>query len=250
MDVQCREAMRALQQHCPKVAEWAARMLDGEYSAGEIKSMVPGLIDMAKEHGVDCLRAFLIILRCIAAKFPKLWRAIAAGQAAATATSTGAAGGTAAGGAAGGTAAGGSTTGGTAAGGAAAGGAAFWASLLFLLFALGFLSWRVLNELYADLDIDGEGVMPCVGGPHAATLALMPRELTTGSMWGRKASLQAAIDEANADAERLSSNCTGTCPGGMTCRAVVAVQSVEQWSTFPWFVSYTRLIYTCPCYCC
>lgn len=237
MDVQCREALRKLQQDCPKVAEWAARLLDGEYTPGEVRALVPSLIDMAKEHGLDCLRALLIILRCVAAKFPKLWRAISGGTAAAEAGAAGATGGTA-------------TTGGTAAGGAAAGGAAFWASLLFLLFAVGFLTWRVLNELLSDLNLGEEGVMPCGGvGGLGAIMALSPREITTSSMWGRKASLQAAYDEAEADCQRLSGNCTGTCPTGMTCKAVVAVQSVEQWSTFPWFFTYTRLIYTCPCYC-
>lgn len=237
MDVQCREALRTLQRDCPKVAEWTVRLLDGEYTPGEVRALVPSLIEMAKEHGLDCLRALLIILRCVAAKFPKLWRAISVGTTAAGAGAAGATGGTA-------------TTGGTAAGGAAAGGAAFWASLLFLLFALGFLTWRVLNELLADLDIGTQGVMPCSGtGGLNDIMALSPREITTSSMWGRKASLQAAYDEAEADCQRLSGNCTGTCPPGMTCKAVVAVQSVEQWSTFPWFFSYTRLIYTCPCYC-
>ena len=240
MDVQCREALRKLQQECPKVAEWATRLLNGEYTPGEVRSLVPSLIEMAKEHGFDCLRALLIILRCVAAKFPQLWRALAAGTTGTTATGAGAAGAT------GGTA----TTGGTAAGGAAAGGAAFWASLLFLLFALGFLTWRILNELLSDLDIGTQGVMPCSGtGGLNDIMALSPREIVTSSMWGRKASLQAAYDEAEADCQRLSGNCSGTCPPGMTCRAVVAVQSVEQWSTFPWFFSYTRLIYTCPCYC-
>ena len=106
--------------------------------------------DGEEEHGFDCLRALLIILRCVAAKFPQLWRALSAGATGTTATGAGAAGAT------GGTA----TTGGTAAGGAAAGGAAFWASLLFLLFALGFLTWRILNELLSDLDIGTQGVMP------------------------------------------------------------------------------------------
>lgn len=240
MDVQCREALRKLQQECPKVAEWATRLLNGEYTPGEVRSLVPSLIEMAKEHGFDCLRALLIILRCVAAKFPQLWRALSAGTTGTTATGAGAAGAT------GGTA----TTGGTAAGGAAAGGAAFWASLLFLLFALGFLTWRILNELLSDLDIGTQGVMPCSGtGGLNDIMALSPREIVTSSMWGRKASLQAAYDEAEADCQRLSGNCSGTCPPGMTCRAVVAVQSVEQWSTFPWFFSYTRLIYTCPCYC-
>ena len=115
MDVQCREALRKLQQECPKVAEWATRLLNGEYTPGEVRSLVPSLIEMAKEHGFDCLRALLIILRCVAAKFPQLWRALSAGTTGTTATGAGAAGAT------GGTA----TTGGTAAGGAAAGGAAF-----------------------------------------------------------------------------------------------------------------------------
>lgn len=236
MDVQCREALRALQQHCPKVAEWAARLLDGEYSAGEIRSILPSLIDMAKEHGTDCLRALLIVLRCVAAKFPQLVKALRAGSAGAAASGTGAAGGTAASGGA--------------AGGAAAGGAAFWASLLFLLFALGFLTWRVLNELLAELDIGTQGVMPCAGeGKLGSMMAILPREIVASSMWGRKASFQAAYDEAEADCQRLAGNCSGTCPPGMTCRPVVAIQSVEQWSRFPWFVTYTRLIYTCPCYC-
>lgn len=244
MDVQCREALRTLQRDCPKVAELAARLLDGEYTAGEIRSMVPSLIDMAKEHGTDCLRALLIILRCVAAKFPQLIKALRASTAGAAATGTGAtAGGAAAGG---GTAA----SGGATAGGAAAGGAAFWASLLFLLFALGFLTWRVLNELLAELDIGTQGVMPCTGeGKLGNLMALLPREIVTSSMWGRKASFQAAYDEAEADCQRLASNCSGTCPPGMACKPVVAIQSVEQWSSFPWFVSYTRLIYTCPCYC-
>ena len=57
MDVQCREALRKLQQDCPKVAEWAARLLDGEYTPGEVRALVPSLIEMAKRNTASIVSA-------------------------------------------------------------------------------------------------------------------------------------------------------------------------------------------------
>ena len=95
MDVQCREALRTLMQHCPEVADWATRLLDGDYSVNDAKTVGRWMVREAQRHSVECLKATLIILRCIAMKYPRIWGAVMQTAAGSTATATGAAGGAA-----------------------------------------------------------------------------------------------------------------------------------------------------------
>lgn len=244
MDAEWRELIREIRQIAPDIADWLERMWNGGYSAAELKTLARSLLDMARQRGaaLAALVARALALLARAGRIPgkALGPILKAffGQGA----GAGAVG-------AGGSAAGGTATGGTAAGGAAAGGAATVGAALLLLLALGWLSYRVYNELTAEIDSGDGGGTPCGVGATGEAMALLPRELTTSSMWGRKASMQQAIDEAYVDAQRLSVNCTGACGAGCKCKASVAVQEIEQWSTFPWFSTYTRILYTCPCLC-
>ncbi len=242
MDAEWRELIREIRQIAPDIADWLERMWNGGYSIAELKTLARSLLDMARQHGASlaALVARALALLARAGRIPgnalgPILKAFFGQGAGATA--------------AGGAATGGAATGSTAAGGAAAGGAATVGAALLLLLALGWLSYRVYNELTAEIDPGDGGGTPCGVGVTGEAMALLPRELTTNSIWGRKASMQQAIDEAYADAERLSVNCTGGCRGGYKCKASVAVQEIEQWSTFPWFSTYTRILYTCPCFC-
>lgn len=252
MDAEWRELIREIRAIAPEIADWLEKMWNGGYSAAELKTLARALLDMARQGGgylaglvaralAILIRAGRVPGRAIGPLLDALFKSAAAeGGTIAGGTAAGVEGGAAAGGA--------GATGG-AGGGAAAGGAMTVGAALFLLFALGFLTYRVYNELTAEIDPGDGGGKPCGVGKLGEAMALLPRELTTDSMWGGKASLQQAIDEAYADARRMSSNCTGGCGGGKKCQPTVAVMEVEQWSTFPYLSTYTRLVYTTPCMC-
>jgi hypothetical protein len=255
MDAQLREILRRLAVDAPDIYEMLMLMLSGSLTRAELVQYARSIANLALDSGFpsDIMRALAMILRILGLRMPSLeptGTIISGGTAAGSNAAVGgaAAGDAVAGGAAAGDAAAGAAAGDAA--GAAAGGAAMTVgAALFLLFALGVLSYRVYNELTQEIDVGSEGGVPCAGTTSGKTMALSPREIVTSNWKGRKASMQSAIDEARKDCLRLYKNCDGLCPGPLTCKPVLAVQSIYQWSSFPWFTTYTRIIYTCPCIC-
>jgi hypothetical protein len=248
MDAALRALLREIAAEAPEIAELLERLWRGAYTNAERKTLARSIVELARlRPGLadKILRALAMILRILGIPMPTLGAggAVVAGGGAA-------AGGTAAGGtAAGGTAAGGTGAGGTAAGGAGAGAAMTVGAALFMLLAIGILSYRVYRELTQSIDLGDASGPPCSTSKLGELMATQPREVVVDAWSGRKDSMQKAIDEAWSDALRNRGNCDGRCPPGRHCMPVVAVQEVEQWSYFPYVSTYTRLLYTLPCFC-
>lgn len=242
MDADLRELLRAIRAVAPEIADWLERLWRGGYSRGEQRALARSIAEASRHYpGLTdkILRALAMILRALGIPMPTLGAggAVVAG------------GGSVAGGTVGGGTVTGGTAGGTAAGAGGAGAAVTIGAALFMLLAIGVLTYRVYRELNAEIDAGDASGSPCSGGSAAELMATLPRELQTSAWSGRTDSLQQAIDEAWTDAARMRDNCGGRCPPGRHCMPVVAIQEVDQWSHFPWNTTYTRIIYTLPCFC-
>lgn len=233
MDEALRAILREIAREAPEIAELLEQMLrNGGISEQMKRKLAQSIVELARGSPIadKIMRALAMILRILGLPQPSLLP-----------------GGAVVGGAA---AEGTATAGAAEAGGAAAGGAGMTiAAALFMLLAIGVLTWRVYRELTAEIDVGTASGPPCSASRTGEIMALMPRELVTSAWTGRVDSLQAAIDEAWTEAIRMRGNCDGKCPPGRECMPVVAIQDVEQWSTFPYNTTYTRLLYTLPCFC-
>ena len=232
MDVALRTLLRELALEVgDEIYDWLLRLLHGSYSRAEQKTIARTIVELARGHPAfdKIMRALAMILRILGIPMPSLAPA---------------------GTVVGGTAAGGAAAGGTGTGGAAAGGAGMTlGAALFMLAAIGVMSWRIYEEVTQEIDSGDVFGIPCSGGRLSKLMAQGLREHTVSNWQGRKDSMQDAIDAAWADAIRLRDNCDGTCPPGLKCLPSVAIQEIEQWAHFPYNTTYTRILFTLPCFC-
>ncbi len=237
MDADLRELLRAIRAVAPEIADWLERLWRGGYTRGEQRALARSIAEASRHYpGLTdkILRALAMILRALGVPMPTLGAggAVVAG-----------------GGTVGGGTVGGGTAGGTAAGAGGAGLGMTIGAALFMLMAIGVLTYRTYRELNAEIDVGDASGSPCSGGNAAELMATLPRQLQTSAWSGRTDSMQQAIDEAWTDAARMRDNCGGRCPPGRHCMPVVAIQEIDQWSHFPWNTTYTRITYTLPCFC-
>ena len=234
MDAALREILRELAVDAPEVYHWLMRMLSGAYSRGELKAIARGIVEMARNHPArtQILRALAMILRSLGlGTMPSLAPA--------------------------GTVIAGGTAGGAPSGGAAAAGGASAAMTigvaLVMLLALGILTYRIYNELTQEIDVGSEGGIPCAFDTKLGqVMAHSLREIVVDTWRGRKASMQLAIDKARKDLLRFWKDCVDKskcCPEGQTCKPVLAVVEIKQWSKFPYITTFTRITFTIPCIC-
>lgn len=262
MDAELRALIREIAAHAPEIANWLDQLWRGGLGPSRQIALAGTIAELARLYPgimLEIMRALAMIMRINAIPAAALTPggtvvtggavvaadAAAGGAAAGTAAAGGAATATSGGAAA---VAGGTvtttTTTTTAAGAGMTAGAA-----LFLLFAIGVLTYRVYRELTQELDIGDAGGTPCTANKLGELMATLPREVTVDAWSGRKDSFQKAIDEAWTEALRMRSNCAGSCAGPRKCMPIVAIRDWDQWSTFPYNTTYTNLIYTLPCFC-
>jgi hypothetical protein len=255
MDAELQQLLREIEAEVPDTAQALRTLLSGGMSgalgSGWIRAIAESIVEMARRlpPGVadKILRALAMILRVLGRQMPTFFGGALTG---------GAAGGAAAG--AGGAAAGsgaGTAVGtglqiapGAAEAGAAGAGVTIGAAV-FMLFAIGVMTYRTYRELTAELGVGDASGTPCSTGRGGELWAAIPHTLTTYAWSGQTDSLKQAISEAWTNAARMRSNCEGRCTPGRHCLPIVAIRDVQQSSTFPWAITYTHLVYTLPCFC-
>lgn len=121
-------------------------------------------------------------------------------------------------------------------------------AIAVLVAALTFLTVRIWDaSTSAPIELPGGTACPLT--PHSTINATYKRYTASWSLVGRSKSIRDAVKAASADCGSQSRWCDSKCQDGSPCVAGLSIQVFEQDNPPPWFVWWTELTYTCPCYC-